>query len=103
VTVFKGTGGAYQVLEEQNLTVVDGDTLWMVDKIVEDCEIIYEDGESHHKTIHPRGGTDRNVGGSYKSKVNAMHAARKWAGVPEPMTHPVPNRRAAIAHTRAKS
>jgi hypothetical protein len=95
VTVFKGPSGTYQVSEDADI--------WAVDKIVDGLGIAYEDGESHHQTIHPRTGVDRNVGGSFKSKVNAMHAARKWADAFVPAPRPIPNRRAAIAHTKAMS
>jgi hypothetical protein len=103
VTVFKGPSGVYQVSQEESAPLGEHHPFWVVDKIVEKMEIAYNDGESHHKTIHPRSGTDRNVGGSFRKEQVAMDSARKWAGVPELVEHPVPNRRAAIAHTKAQA
>jgi hypothetical protein len=103
VIVFKGPSGVYQVSQEESAPLGEHHPFWVVDKIVEKMEIAYNDGESHHKTIHPRSGTDRNVGGSFRKEQVAMDSARKWAGVPELVEHPVPNRRAAIAHTKAQA
>ena len=102
VTVFKGPGGVYFVSEEKSSPLGELHPFWMVDKVVDAMGIAYEDGESHHKDIHPRSGRDRNVGGSFREKHVAMDSARKWAGVPKRVAHPVPDRRAAIAHTKAK-
>jgi len=93
VTVFKGPSGAWTVSEDRGL--------WMVDKMVESCEIAYADGESHHSCIHPRSHKDNErSSGSYRDETKAMNRAREWSGMEIPATHPVPNRRAAIAHSR---
>ncbi len=78
VSIFKGKDGTFSVFQD-----FDDLTIWTVEQIHHDAE-------------------DTSAG-HFMSKTNAMHAARKWAGEPEVPTHPVPNRRAAIAHTKAKS
>jgi hypothetical protein len=78
VFVFEGPNGTFSVYQDfEDLTI------WTVEQIHHDAE-------------------DTSAG-HFMSKANAIHAARKWAGEPEEPTHPVPNRRAAIAHSRAKA
>ena len=73
--IFKGPNGTFSVYQD-----FDDLTIWTVEQVFHDAE-------------------DTSAG-HFMSKTNAMHAARKWAGEPEVPTHPVPNRRAAIAHSR---
>jgi hypothetical protein len=75
--VFSGKDGTFSVFQD-----FDDLTIWTVEQIHFEAE-------------------DTSAG-HFMSKANAIHAARKWAGEEVP-THPVPNRRAAIAHSRAKA
>lgn len=102
VTVFKGPSGVFSVSQDKSV--------WRVGKVLPSVELAYEDGESHHKTTHPRSNIDdKGRCGSFKSRVNATHAARKWAdealipGAPKMPADPLPDRRGLVAHSRAKS
>ncbi len=101
--VFKGQDGTFAVSQ-------DGDR-WKIQKIHASFSYVYAvySGVSVPEAVHPRH-VDVEHGGSFSSLTNALHTARKWAGVSimeasstrwNVEDHPVPNRRAAIAHTKA--
>ena len=94
VTVFKGPNGVFSVWQ-------DGD-LWSVEKAPEYLDHMYSSGVTDIKTRNPKQESDKHWD-SFRSRTNAMHAARKWAGEETTPTHPVPNRRGLVAHSRAKS
>ncbi len=94
VTCFRGPDGVYSVSQDGNL--------WVVELSTKDWERSFPHGSSSIRTRHPRDPGDKRKG-TFFSRTNAMHAARKWAGVVSEPTHPVPNRRAAIAHSRSKT
>ncbi len=93
VTCFRGPNGVFSVSQDEDL--------WVVDK-VQLGGVFPQADQTNIKTIFPRDPGDK-LAGTFLSSENAMKAARNWAGVVVEPTHPVPNRRAAIAHTKAKS
>jgi hypothetical protein len=95
VVVFKGPDGMFSVSEDGKLWSVEQNT----DELLKETHSF---GQTMYRTIHPRSPADEHEG-LFASKEKAMSAAEKWAGVNPPPFHPVPNRRAAIAHTKAKS
>jgi hypothetical protein len=94
VTVFRGPNGVFSVSQDEDL--------WSVEKITGDGELTCSYGVTSIKTIFPRSPTDSHEG-LFDRRDKAIKAARKWAGVVVEPTHPVPNRRAAIAHAKAQS
>ncbi len=93
VTRFRGPNGAFSVSQ-------DGD-LWVVDK-GQPRGVFPQADQTNIKTIFPRDPGDTHAG-TFLGRTNAMDAARNWAGAEVEPIHPIPNRRAAIAHSRAKS
>ncbi len=104
VTVFKGPNGVFSVAQ-------DGD-LWSVEKTPDARDNSFNKRESlspgrtSFKTRFPIAPNDEHAG-SFDRRDKAIKAAKKWSGLwshlDTPPVHPVPNRRAAIAHTKAKS
>ena len=96
VTVFRGPNGVFAVTQSDSNT-------WHIEKAPENLEDMYSWGETIVETLWAKTG---NSGGYFEGPIGrdgALRAAREKAGVDILPTHPLPDRRGLVTHTRAMS